>query len=830
MKPQQNSVIATLLMLIVGVSGCGSDDSDATVGSDGQDSGYTKDSSTFDLESVPEGGDFASETSDLAQVLFGGGDGPVADPEGPGRFELEGIPNVVQLEEDFAFWECSAVNFDGSVVAVVDFEGALKLWDVGSVEASLYEGAESSIAAMAFSEDGSRLITGGGELLVWDVATGKIQQTLLEAGSADVSDLCLIPDTNLVVSSSPIQVWNFETGELVAENDQFDFAGDVLAWSSTGHIAVHSGEGRIALLDGETLEVTSELAVAPGSIKTLVYAPDGKTLALVSDPHVNGGVAFPVWDTSTGQRRHVLFEGREVVDVCFSPDGRFIASMNDLGVVRLRTVQDGTLVAKFNAHLERLMEMRTGKELMFVADGSKLVTRGKNIRIWDTQKILKQKKPQPESGPVARPAVARLRIEDTPPARKALFGPDGSWFVVAHHDGPAAIYETETGSKVVELPESDELKDIAISLDGELIAMTDHDDKYDELQPVIVWNRDGTEAWRVPNVKNPIAEFLPDNRLLVRTQPSIVDEELLLCSESGQKNLGAVGYFFAGARGQIASIEDQSGALTLWSFDGDTPSHRSIATIEGNNVNELGFSPDGTQLCVVHYGDGPQEIAKVQVWDVASGKRLVNMTVQESQFERPLLLPDQNLLVQYGYGHGSSEMRVIDLKTSKVIRHITNPGGEAERLVGVSPDGRTLVSKGDYYGFHLHQLDDILNDEWSEALSRMNSVGIVWSPDANRPRVKVSGPQQDADLQLLKLAPVPFRMSLNDNCVIAPDLSALKSLDKLEVLDISMPGVTDAAVPTLLALPSLKSVTAYDAEFSDEALQPLRDKGVDISQ
>src|SRR5262249_39676420 len=90
-----------------------------------------------------------------------------------------------------------AYSPDGRWIASGDWDHAVRLWDAatGEARATLPHPDPGYVRVLAFTPDGTRLLSGGdlvGELLVWEVATGRRVGRLTSARS--VRSLAVSPD------------------------------------------------------------------------------------------------------------------------------------------------------------------------------------------------------------------------------------------------------------------------------------------------------------------------------------------------------------------------------------------------------------------------------------------------------------------------------------------------------------------------------------------------------------------------------------------------------------------------------------------------------------
>jgi len=188
---------------------------------------------------------------------------------------------------------CLAFSPDGSLLASgLGFDGhnyeqthwpEITLWDVASArEVRRFAGHPYQVCALAFSADGKRLASAGGEpeARIWDVATGR-----------EVDHRTGHPHGIMALAVSPADGTVFTTG-----NDD----GLVIHWDPA---------------DGHVLET---LAVEPSRFHSLEVSLDGGTLLI---GYTDGVI---VWNVSGHEElRRIRTKGVRPV---FSPDGRTFAS------------------------------------------------------------------------------------------------------------------------------------------------------------------------------------------------------------------------------------------------------------------------------------------------------------------------------------------------------------------------------------------------------------------------------------------------------------------------------------------------------------------------
>jgi WD40 repeat protein len=137
------------------------------------------------------------------------------------------------------------------------------------------------------------------------------------------------------------------------------------------------------------------------SVNSVVFSPDGKTLASAS------GMTVKVWDPEPGVLRQML-EGHLscVYTISFSLDGKTLASASDDGIVKLWDVGLGVELQTLKGYSGKVTS------LAFSPDGKTLASAsGMTVKLWDA----------------ASGAVQRTLKDHSDPVSVVAFSPDGSY-------------------------------------------------------------------------------------------------------------------------------------------------------------------------------------------------------------------------------------------------------------------------------------------------------------------------------------------------------------------------------------------------------------------
>jgi WD40 repeat protein/DNA-binding SARP family transcriptional activator len=373
---------------------------------------------------------------------------------------------------------------DSDRLAAAGVDGAVYVFDVtaGAVEPAfaLAGGATGAINGLAFSPDGTRLLSGQENIAavtVWDIGTG---------GDAEVANLPANPST-----------WSDA------------------AFTPDGHVATTSDEGSVAVWDTSDQSEVQRLVPAepgrsPDAVREITISPDGTMLA------AGGGFTARLWDLGTGEELFDEAPGGFLHRPAFSQDHQRLAFAADSGVAVVGL--DGVVLAFRGAEPDRPLlsgpKFAPGGRVVSVVEANPTPGGATDGRLllwdWEADTVERWDVPvgdrhaySPDGTLLAtRTFDATVEVYDTASKEHVAslgghtsnisdmaFSPDSTLVAVAGADGATALYDATTGETVLRLPRlAAEIGNIAFSRDGRRLATTSQPDNV-----VRVWALDPTE-------------------------------------------------------------------------------------------------------------------------------------------------------------------------------------------------------------------------------------------------------------------------------------------------------------------------------------------------
>lgn len=285
----------------------------------------------------------------------------------------------------------------------------------------------SSVNAVAFSPDGTRLATPSGSgtdtITIWDTSDWTEVQTL--SGHNGGLGLAFSPDGTRLASSS--------------------HAGD---------------DGMIKIWD--TSDWTEILTITPlNYILDIAFSPDSTHLAACLF-HRQSAI---IWDVADGTETQNLSHLSDVSTVAYSPDGTRFATVSHKNGIRIWDTSDWTEIKNLSG------SSRVGA---FSHDGTWLATGDSKVTIWDTSDW----------------SVAQTLSGHTDTVNSIAFTPDGSRLASGDDDGMIKIWNTSDWTEVQTLSGHSRVWSLSFSPNGTMLASGGTDWNEPPDGALIIWEGD----------------------------------------------------------------------------------------------------------------------------------------------------------------------------------------------------------------------------------------------------------------------------------------------------------------------------------------------------
>jgi eukaryotic-like serine/threonine-protein kinase len=486
------------------------------------------------------------------------------------------------------------------------------LWDADTnEELRPLTGHGDAISSAAFFPDGNRIVTGSWDhtARVWETASGRSLFTL--SGHTDrILSVAVSPDGERIVTGSADHsaiVWNTSNG-----TSSFTLTGHTDAIFSVAfskdcqRIATGSWDGTVRIwpLGGgeELLILTNDT-----SVSCVAFSTDGRQIAAGTLDSTTR-----IWDAVTGRELPMLVgHNAPVYSVAWSPGGERILTGSMDQTAKVWDATTGRALVTLLGHTAPIFSAA------FSPDGKRIVTGSGEVAIIpDGNAFLFDDRPQPakmwsaesRGSPVTLSAHSLGVIS-------AAFSPDSRWIASGSWDGAAKLWETSSGKELLLLNgHTHAVHCVAFSHNGEQVLTGSLDGT------AMLWDaRNGVPLMRF-QVQSPVSTvaFSPNDQRIITASARATVWDVKSGSElfslNGHSNT-LFGAFSPDGRRLLTGGDD--GTARVW--DAHTGDQLHLLKWHRRPIRGGAFSPDGRRIVL-----GSLD-RTATVWDAISGKWLLTL-------------------------------------------------------------------------------------------------------------------------------------------------------------------------------------------------------------
>ncbi|OAI41423.1 hypothetical protein AYO40_03165 [Planctomycetaceae bacterium SCGC AG-212-D15] len=273
---------------------------------------------------------------------------------------------------------------NASRIASTAPDGTITLWNLKTekIEATL-KGHVRDVESIQFSPDGSKVASASADrtVKVWDAASGALLFDF-RGHTAEVLSVAFSKDGTRVASGDSqgnVKVWRIDP----PSTEQSGYVWDV-AFSPDGKsLAAARANLTVELWDVARQQVRAICRGHTLQITTIAFSPDGKTLAAGSAHRGLEPGTVRLWDTKTGQLLRTVLamhvdNGDTVTRVAFAPDGKTLAVVSNEGKLLLVELEKGGRIFS--------LQKRGGTNhyaVAFSPDSSTLAVGSQGVVLWN---------------------------------------------------------------------------------------------------------------------------------------------------------------------------------------------------------------------------------------------------------------------------------------------------------------------------------------------------------------------------------------------------------------------------------------------------------------
>ncbi|MBI4781499.1 MAG: NACHT domain-containing protein [Oscillatoriophycideae cyanobacterium NC_groundwater_1537_Pr4_S-0.65um_50_18] len=555
-----------------------------------------------------------------------------------------------------------ALSPDGTLLAIGDAEGGLRLWQVSDGKLVLrLEGHSGWVWAVAFSGEGQTLASCSSDktIRIWSVSTGDCLQ-VLHGHTGSVWSVAFSPDGSMLASGgdeSSLLLWDRATGTCIHRLQGHQGRILSVAFSPDGSmLASGSADGTIRLWQVASKDCCATLSEHSDYVWSVAFSPDGHHLASGSADRT-----LKLWLWETGACVQTLQHDNRVRSVQFSPDGETLISGSDDQTLRLWQVETGTCINVLRGHTDSVFSIAAADQTLVSGSADQ------TVKLWNA----------------ATGRCFRTLKGDTNSVFSVAFSPEGQLLASSSTDQTIRLWSWRDGTCLQTLrSHTGWVTSVAFHPEGNLLASSSAD------QTIRLWDVATGQNLRVLRGHTHWVQsvsFSPDGLTLAsggddRTVRlwDVATGRCLKTLVGHTSWIWAVAFApqlkTAKASSELIASSSDDRTIRLWSVNSEACLH--LLKGHQGQIQTIAFSPDGQLLAS---GSSDETI---RLWSVETGDCLRVLSGHTNNIWSVAFSPDGALL---GSRSLDQTVRLWSIETGACVKSLPVVARSVRSAIAFSP-------------------------------------------------------------------------------------------------------------------------------------------------